>query len=250
MGNLTPNIDRNLFKIDPEYLSSYRRIGNIKPASFVQMEKEFNALELIDLNNSTHKESLLELFPLYLIEECDDADWKLFESMSRYDRKKKTFVAGCFDNQILEFKLISSKWRYIDGIKWKTRAGTSPNGTLFIRIFTDDGTIYVVEGHRDSLTAVLLGLDFIMIPYAGFRLKDIGGLKLELLDRRVVFIAEDEAAFKCMYNIAKAIEVATESTVLLSLENGKKMDLSNYALTKNSIKEVRDGLKDSEFNRV
>jgi len=246
MSKLKPNIDTSLYKIDSEHLSLSKRMRDVKPVPLEQIIKEFDAFENIDMNSAKHQTVLLELFPSYLLEECDSADWKLFESMSRFDRRNNTFVTGCFDNQLLELKSLSYKWRFKDGIKWKTRAGTSPNGTLFIRIFTDNETVYVVEGHRDSLTSVLLGLDFIMIPYAGFKLKDTESLMQEITGRKVVFIIEDKPAFKCMVEIAKAIEPVAKDIVMLQLQEGDKMDLSDYVFTKNSIKEVLNGLKDKE----
>ena len=246
MGSLKPNIDTNLYKIDSEYLCSGKKIGNIKPVPLDQIKKEFNAFEPININSTRHLTALYELFPPYLLKECNSTDWKLLEAMSRFDKRLNTFVVGCFDNQPLELKQLSYKWRFKDNVKWKTKVGTSPNGTLFIRIFTDEGTVYVIEGHRDSLTAELLGLDFIMVPYAGFKLKNTESLLHEVTGRKVVFIIEDKPAFKCMMKIAKAIEPVADHIVMLQLLEGKKMDLSDYVFTKNSIKEVLDGLKDKE----
>jgi len=246
MSSLKPNIDISLFKIDRTQMAGKGYSGISNPISLEQLQVEFEHFEKLNLTDVLHRQVLLELFPSYLLKKRNKADWQLFCSMSRYDRRNKTFVTGCFDNQLLEFILKSFKWKYKDGIKWKTRAGTSPNGTLFIRIFTDDGTIYVVEGHRDSLTAVLLGLDIIMVPYAGFKLKDTEGLMQEVTGRKVVFIIEDRSAFKCMMEIAKAIEPVVKDIVMLQLQEGNKMDLSDYVFTKTSIKEVLDGIKDKE----
>ncbi len=246
MSSLKPNIDTSLFKLDKTQMAGKGYSGISNPISLEQLQSEFDQFEKLDLTDVLHRQVLLELFPSYLLEEQNKVDWQLFCSMSRYDRRNKTFVTGCFDNQLLELTQLSYKWKFKDRIKWKTRAGTSPNGTLFIRIFTDSETVYIVEGHRDSLTSVLLGLDFIMIPYAGFKLKDTESLIQEVTGRKVVFIIEDRSAFKCMMELAKAIEPVVEDIVMLQLQEGNKMDLSDYVFTKNSIKEVHDGLKDKE----
>lgn len=246
MGELKPNIDTSLFKIDSACMYSRNRSGNITSIPLEQVEKEFNGLEAIDMSDSEQQKALDALFPDYLIKTCDDADWQLFRSMGRYDRNNHTFVTGCFENQDMKFKLISYKWRHKDNIKWKTRAGTSPNGSLFIRIFSEDRTVYVVEGHRDSLTAVLLGLDFIMIPYAGFKLKDTALLRKEVSDRKVVFIIEDQAAFNCMCPLALAIEDISDEIVLIQLMTEEKCDLSDFVMKNNCIEEMIYGLKNKE----
>jgi hypothetical protein len=250
MGKLEPSIDVSLYRLTPEQIASRgsRYSGDVPPISLGQLQKEFDAFEKIDRTNHHHKEALLELFPKYLLDTCNKIDWELFMSMSRYDKSRNLFVAGCFDNQPLELRLISYKWRRLDGIKWKTRAGTSPNSTFFIRIFTNSEMVYVIEGHRDMLSAILLGLDFVMVPYAGFRLNDPSVLQQEIKNREVVFVVEDESAFKCMSRIAKSIEGYASSITMMSFAKGKRIDLSDYVKIKSSIKEVLDGLKNKQFD--
>jgi len=244
MGSPKPNINPSLYKLDAGQMKDGERIKTSVPLPRERLYFEFNSFERIDKKDSRHYGALLELFPHYLIESCDDADWHLFEAMSRYDNKNKTFVVGCFDNESLDFKLVSYKWRRKDGIKWKTRAGTSPNSTPLVRIFTDDGTVYVIEGHRDSLTAVLLGLDFIMIPFAGFRLKEPSAIQNEVRDRELVFLVEDEAAYKCMIKVAEYLKETASGIRLIELsDTDKKTDLSDYVQQFNNIQEVKDGLR-------
>ena len=246
MSKLIPNIYPSLFKLTHEQIVSGCSKGNCttSPIALKQLEKEFNSFENIDLSNERHEEEMLSLFPEYLFRECNEEDWHLFLSMSRFDRKNNTFVAGCFDNQSLDFHLISYKWRRKNSIKWKTRAGTSPNSTPLIRIHTEEETIYVVEGHRDSLTAILLGLDFIMIPYAGFNLREDTSLQHEVKGRELVFLVEDEPAHKCMIKVANELKAVAESIKLISLgDEDEKVDLSDYVRKHNSIKEVCDGLR-------
>lgn len=245
MSKLIPNIDASFYRIDPTIMNSKKSYSdNGKKLSSGEIEKEFNSLEKIDISDENHRRALHELFPSYLISQRDDVDWELFLSMSRYDRRNQTFVAGCFDNQPLDFKLISYKPRVKDGVKWKTRAGTSPNSTPFVRIYTDSEIIYIPEGHRDSLTAVLLGLDFIMIPYAGFRLKEPSELQCEIRNRDLVFIVEDEAAYKCMTKVAEHIKETVKSICLIELsDTDEKVDLSDYVKNFKTIQEVIDGLR-------
>lgn len=244
MGSLKPDIDASLFKLTNEQKNSGGVYGTKHPIPLHRIEKEFNAFERIDTSDARHRQALDELFPSFLLSERDDADWELFLAISRYDRRNATFVAGCFDNQPLEFRAISFKWRRKDNVKWKTRAGTSPNGTPFVRIYTDNETIYVIEGHRDSLAAVLLGLDFIMIPYAGFKLREPAPLQNEVRNRELVFLVEDEAAHRCMARVAKHLKEAAIGIRFIELDDTeKKTDLSDYVRQFDSIEEVIDGLR-------
>ena len=238
-----PNIDPSLYRLDSKQTKG--SIYSTTPLDPAQLEREFNGFEPIRKEDPVHHKILLELFPKYLIESCDDADRQLFEAMSRFDRKNNTFVVGCYDNQSLNFKLISYKWRYKSGIKWKTRAGTSPNGTPFVRIYTDDEPIYVIEGHRDALTAVLLGLDFIMIPFAGFKLNETLILRNEAHNRDLVFLVEDEAAYKCMKAVATHLTKDARSIKLIALSDRakEKVDLSDYIQQFYNKKEALDGLR-------
>jgi hypothetical protein len=106
----------------------------------------------------------------------------------------------------------------------------------------------VIEGHRDMLSAILLGLDVIMLPYAGFRLKEPTAMQKEVASRDVVFIVEDEAAFKCMHRVAKSIQPYASAITMMSFAKGRKVDLSDCVRTKNSIREVIDGLKNKQFD--
>ena len=243
MCSIKPKIDLSLYKLDSGQIKGKGNIKAPSPLPLEQLSREFNGLEFINKKDSRHYGALLELFPQYLIESCDDADWQLFEAISRFDRRNDSFVVGCFDNQPLEFRLVSYKWRYKDNIKWKTRAGTSPNSTLLIRIFTDNEPIYVIEGHRDSLTAILLGLDFIMIPYAGFKLKETSSLLQDIENRNLIFLVEDIAAYKCMYRIANILQTAANSIKLKELGTGAdKVDLCDFVWQHKSLKEVVYGL--------
>ena len=118
MSSPKPNIDVNLFKLTDEQKNSGSKSGSIPQISQKQLEKEFNAFEGIDMSDDNHIRALNELFPSFLLEECNNADWVLFLAMGRYDRRHKTFVAGCFDNEPdFDFKLTSYKHRYLNDIK-------------------------------------------------------------------------------------------------------------------------------------
>lgn len=246
MSNLKPNIQVKLFKLTSEQINMGIKNSSITPVQSRQIEIEFNSFEQLDISDEEHRIALSKLLPTYLTEECDNTDWELFLSMSRYDNRNQSFVAGCFDNtSALVYKLISYKHRYKDGIKWKTRAGTSPNSTPFVRIYSDNEPIFVIEGHRDALTAILIGLDFIMLPYAGFRLIDPTYLQSEVRGRDVIFLIEDKQAYKCMSEVALYLADTAKTIRLVDFTNDidKKVDLSDYVCNFNTIKEVLYGLR-------
>ena len=242
MSKLTPNIDVSLFKIDGVDVASYRSSSE-EDVCREQLEKEFDAFERIDYSDPSHQKELLAMFPKWLIENANPIDMELFQFMSRYDRRHDTFVAGIFNNDgdDLRFELISYKRRRVGKIKWMTRKGTHPNNMPFVRIYRDDTPIYVVEGHHDMLTAILLGLDFVMLPTAGF--KDASIIKKALLNANVVFIVEDERAYNCMFGMALKIEDIAKRITLVELSDEQKYDLSDFVMSKNSIEEVIYELK-------
>ncbi len=241
-----PNIDLSLYKIDVRDigLCTSFLMSSKENISLFQIRKEFDNFHHIDIVNPRHDKEIKTMFPKYLLEQANSNDMELFLSMSRFDSKNNTFVVGCFDNKPINFQLISYKYKMLGGVKWRTRGGTSPNGTALVRIYSDQEPVFVLEGHKDSLTAILLGLDFIMLPYAGYRNPEPIDLQKEVLGRDVVFLVEDEPAYKCMTRLSKPFAETADSLVLKQLgEAGMKVDLSDYVQRFNSIKEVANGLR-------
>lgn len=241
-----PNIDLSLYKIDGEdtglptsfFMSSKENI------SLVQIRKEFDHFHHIDSVNPRHGKELKTMFPDYLIAQANHADLELFLSMSRFDNKNNTFVVGCFNNQSIDFQLIGYKYKMLGGVKWRTRGGTSPNGTALVRIYSDTNPIFVLEGHKDSLTGILLGLDFIMLPYAGYQNPEPTDLQKEVQGRNVVFLVEDAPAHRCMKRLSKPFSETAKSIVLKQLgDTGMKVDLSDYIQQFDNIKEATNGLR-------
>lgn len=243
-----PNINPSLYKLDAvqvmhkgNFLSKSKESQTVP---LIQVKHEFDSFEKIDMRNKEHKNEILSMFPTYLINDADQADKDLFRAMSRYDKRNHTFVVACVDTSS-GFTVIAHKWKDKDKVKWRTRSGTHPNNTPFVRIFTDNEPIMVIEGHKDSLTAILLGLDFIMLPYAGYKISDPSYLQKEVKDRKVVFLVEDEAAYKCMTNVAVQISDTAKSILFKQLGcTDTKVDLSDYVQEFNTIQEVIDGLRD------
>lgn len=248
MSTPKPNINIELYKLnDTELISNPNQYSpsTINDCSLEALKEEFDAFERIDLQNDSHRKELDLMFPNWLILQASERNLKRFMLMSRYDSKNNTFIGGCFENTPDYCRLVSHKKRRLSIGKWITRKGTHPNSSLFIIIYPDGKPIYFIEGIHDSHTATLLGINFVMIPYAGYKNQDSTLIKKEVSGRDVIFLVEDKAAYTCMLRLAKQIEDDAKGIKLKNLGNtDRKIDLSDYVKNFNSIKEVTDGLQD------
>ncbi len=242
MGKPKPDIDPSLYKLGTIAASKVSVSLQSDECPLHIVKQEFNDFEDFDWDNNAHRKAFLDIAPQWLYEEAHEIDRARFHNMVRHDPDEDCLVAGCFDE---EFNLLSCKHRHRWGKKWVTRKGTHPNRNLFIRILRTRNTpVYVVEGHRDALTAVLLGLNCIMIPFAGFRLQNPIFLITETNDKELIFIAEDETAYRCMKPIAEQLTLSAKDISIIELGNtAEKLDLSDYIQQFNSIQEVINGLR-------
>ena len=247
MGSLKPNIDPSLYKLnDADLISDSNQyspstINDISPEA---LKKEFDSFEHIDLQNESHRKELDEMFPDWLIPQSSERNLRQFMDMGRYDRKSNTYVGGCFENTPEYCHLVSYKKRRLPIGKWITRKGTHPNSSLFIVIYPDGEPIYFIEGLHDSHTATLLGINFVMIPYAGYKNLNSTLIQKEVSGRDIVFLVEDEAAYTCMLRVVEQIQDDAKSIRLKYLgDTDTKMDLSDYVQKFNTIKEVINGLQ-------
>lgn len=97
------------------------------------------------------------------------------------DRNKTTVVL------ILDYcgQPISYKRRRFQGSKWVTAAGTHPNKQCYI--FDGEGSeVYIVEGHHDMITFLLLGVSFLMVPTQHYK---------EFRDRELAFLSGKNVCF-------------------------------------------------------
>lgn len=217
-----------------EFAKIERHADDTESLPLEQIEAEF-----MRFSPDVPRDELTAFAPGWLLESADQADRDLFGAMLRYDERNHTAITGCYDNQPFNMQIISYKRRRFNGGKWITRKGTHPNGTPFIRIYSDDQPVTIIEGHHDALTAALLGLDFIMLPTASYR----GGIAVdEVKGRTLRFIVEDGAAYKTMRRIAEELEPHAGNIELKQLRRGSKMDLSDFAETCRSIEEARSCL--------
>lgn len=200
--------------------------------------------ELQTFKNPDYAKEALSICPLWVFQQAKPNAIELFKNLTSYDTKNKTLIIKIHDYQ---GKLISFKRRRLPNAgKWITAKGTHPNNQCLLsnKANTDkDGNflnhIYVVEGHHDFLTALLLDIDVLMIPtvsYKSFNEYEVSILK----NRDVIFIADfkedDLSGVDAMRNLAKQIGAVARNAKVFSLplflesENisfsGNKLDLS------------------------
>jgi DNA primase len=199
-----------------------------------QLQKEFDTFEMIDTSNQNHLKEIKAIIPYWLYETANKLDVSLFLYCTRYDTKNDTLVSGWYRNSLLDMELITYKKRRLNGGKWINRKATHPNSTIFHRIYDSTKPVYIVEGARDSLTSILLGLNFIAIPTTSF--KNIELIKEVAKDSEVIFICEDLTGYKAMKSLSENIP----NSRMVTFVNNKtdKIDLSDFVMGCNSIDEV------------
>ncbi|MGE0738357.1 CHC2 zinc finger domain-containing protein [Sulfurimonas sp.] len=222
----------------PQPIQEQQTIQEIEISS-EQLQREFDNFERLNKRNPRHLEELFSVIPEYLLQDAHKEDLKLLNALSRYDRYSDTFVMGWCRNLLLDFEIVTYKRRRLHGAKWVNRKDTHPNSTAFNRIYDDNKPVYVVEGARDALTAIAMGLNVIAIPTTSFRNIDTMLSMLKPWDK-VIFLCEDMAGYRAMKYLASAIPNSERVTFVQS-EN-EKIDLSDVANNFTSLKGVLDAI--------
>jgi len=205
------------------------------------LSKEFNYFERIDIGNPNHSKELFETVPEWLYNEAGKKDRDILLSIVRFDQGFNTLVAGWFEHDPRNNRIMSYKRRRLYEAKWANRYGTHPNKTVMNRISKANEPIYIVEGARDALTAILLGVNVVAIPTASFG--NIDALKwiLTPLDE-LIMICEDEAGFVAMKRISSSLPGFNTKLITLS-DDTEKVDLTDFAYKYKTIQEVLNGLR-------
>ena len=206
-----------------------------------QLQKEFDNFEKINPADAEHKEELLSINPYWLYDEAHKDDVQLFLSCTRYDRRNHTLVMGWYENSLLDFEIITYKRRRLNGGKWINRKGTHPNQTAFNRIYADDKPVHIVEGARDALTAILLGLNFIAIPTTSF--KNIEAIQSDIKpDDEVILICEDMQGYRAMKHISEHIHAKEVHLKTFISHKDEKIDLSDFVMSQSSLSGVHNAI--------
>lgn len=134
----------------------------------------------------------LKIAPLWLYMQASPEGREMFKHHTVWDEKNQTMIILIFD---YEGDLISYKRRRFMGGKWITRKSTHPNRQCINGIRSTNGPVYIIEGHHDMLSGLLLHQDeidafnFIMIPTVSYT--HFCEAELEVLTGRDVFFLPD-----------------------------------------------------------
>jgi hypothetical protein len=207
-----------------------------------QLGREFNQFQTLNINNPQHHTELLNVIPYWLYETANKEDLGLFKALTRYDSQNNTLVAQWCKNSVLDFEIVTYKRRRLNGGKWINRKDTHPNQTSFSRIYSETKPIYIIEGMRDALTAVLLGLNFIAIPTTSFKnFEDINSVINK--DDEVVLLCEDMQGYKAMKLIEPRLHTKNVRLICLISSKNTKIDLSDFVMQNKSIEGVLNVIK-------
>lgn len=258
---ITPNkLDSSIYKLDDNLKSSgYYSIPNSTKEKTTEQIKSY--MEFLDSrlnpNDEFYRDELNSIAPTYLFDEADEESLKEFKRLTTFDYKHSTLVVKIFDYNGVQ---ISYKRRRFRQGKWITAGGTHPNKQCYIRDIDRNEKIYIVEGHHDLLSAILLNINFIMIPTSNY--KEFNEIEIEhLKDREVVFLPDIEektnVGLEAMQNLANSISDIAKSTKLVNLkelvefhknlEIRNKMDLSDSLEFFESKKEFFETLSKFEI---
>jgi hypothetical protein len=150
------------------------------------IEAEFNDFDTLSFSNPAHKAELLAVAPLWVYQAADEESKNEFLSLTRYSNKHKSLVIASLNEM---GQIVSYRIRKGVKSKWQARTNAPANAHAYARITEDSGKpIYILEGQHDHLTAILLGIDFIAIPSAGYKPKPED---VELTRGRYLFLIAD-----------------------------------------------------------
>lgn len=149
--------------------------------------------------NPEYRSEALAIAPMWLYKEATKQALQNFKNVTTYDHKNRTIVVKIFDYNGVPISYKRRRYQ-IPGTpepgKWITKAGTSPNDQCFVSVDpTGNAPVYIIEGHHDMLTAILMQgdtlepFDFIMVSTENY--KEFSQYEMAyLFDRDVHFILD------------------------------------------------------------
>ncbi len=144
-----------------------------------------NKEKLQTFKNPDYAKELLSTAPKWLWVEASRKSITAFRELTTYDDKNKSLVIKIRD---YSDKLISFKHRRLYDKKWMTAKETHPNSQCLFYGLGGDTPTYVVEGHHDLITGLLLGVNVLMIPTVGY--KKFTNEDMFFLSGQVVFLPD------------------------------------------------------------
>lgn len=236
---------------DKPYLDQDIREMSADNKVLAELEKAITVIEqesknYITLKNPYYLKEALAISPLWVFMQANKKALKKFKDITTFDVKNKTICVKIHDQY---GKLVSFKRRRIaDKGKWITSKGTHPNGQCLYYIIDKDAPVYIVEGHHDYLTAILLNnslksysvpFNVLMVPTVNYR--KFNKFEINLLTGKDVYFlpdlnGDDVKGIEAFTTLAEQIENVAHNVAVVSLGifldeynngfGGAKLDLS------------------------
>ena len=192
-----------------------------------------------------YKREALAIAPLWVWQQATPEAIALFRKLTTYDYRNNTLVIKINNYQD---ELISYKSRRTTLGKWITAKGTHPNSQCLINVKDNHDHIYVVEGHHDFLTAVLLDISVVMIPTVSYRAFTEYELSI-LQDRDVILIPDYDKTkvngVECMQRLAAQVSDVARNAKVFSLPKFVKSENLYAGSDKLDLSEVVELWNDS-----
>ena len=229
-----PNIEyKKPIKVEMPTLSDTRHKQIIKAIEWYDSQKQMQTF-----TNPEYKNEMEAICPIWVFKQADKKAIDEFRNITTYDFKNKTLVIKIHN---YECRLISYKRRKYNGGKWVTAKDTHPNSQCLVSIKSKHNHIYVVEGHHDFLTAILLGIDVVMIPTVNY--KQFTEYELSLMRYREIILIPDcdtkkTEGIECMKRLSLQVDEVSKETKVFSLVKFLKDELIPFKGEKLDLSEV------------
>ena len=202
----------------------------------------FERSEKQTFGNDGYAQSVLSIAPMWVYNQSSDVDTQLFREFTTYDEIEQSIVLKIRD---YTSKLISYKHRYKGRVKWCTASGTHPNKQCMVSISNPTDSlypIYVVEGARDFLMMLLMGLNVVAIPTVNYKKWTQNELSI-FTGVNVVMIPdldEQNKGVECMESLGEQVDDIAKSVSVIDIRQvldlmdikhtDAKMDFSDVVL--------------------
>ncbi len=215
--------ENGIFETSYIHVKKKHKINTLTDERYKQIVsdiKKFDSSENQTFRDGGYRQSALSIAPMWVYKQAEDVNIKLFREFTSYDATEQSIVLKIRD---YTSKLISYKYRYKGSVKWCTAPKTHPNSQCMVNIPQARDKlypIYIVEGARDFLMMVLLGLNVVAIPTVNY--KEWKQTELSILEGdKVVFIPdldEKQSGINCMVNLAKQIDSIAKSVNVINIK--------------------------------
>ncbi|SMC10055.1 hypothetical protein [Nitratiruptor tergarcus] len=135
-----------------------------------ELQRYWNSLlKLRELDSQKLEEVINQVMPYDLAAVCRDEDKKELMQVVRFDPYHDSIAVKWMDEEGKSIRTIKHRKKRGFSGKWIAYKGTRANANAQIRIKDPLEPVFILEGFHDYLTALLVGINFIVIPFKGYR---------------------------------------------------------------------------------